>query len=73
MADDPRRPRIPTSDPLPDGLTADATESDATVPATPPEAATSPPASEQARTPDEYLETPGSHRRPDGAATDVGA
>lgn len=28
---------------------------------------------EEARSPDEYLETPGSHRRPDGAATDVGA
>jgi hypothetical protein len=28
---------------------------------------------EEARRPDEYLETPGSHRRPDGAATDVGA
>ena len=28
---------------------------------------------EGVRTPDEYTETPGSHRRPDGAATDVGA
>jgi hypothetical protein len=27
----------------------------------------------EARTPDEYMETPGSHRRPDGTATDVGA
>lgn len=69
MADDPRLPRIPASDPLPDGLTTD------------PPAPTAPtsggaersPHPEPARTPDEYLETPGSHRRPDGAATDVGA
>ena len=53
-------PQRPASDPLPDGGTA------AAVP--------SPRAGDDApRTPDEYLETPGSHRSEDGAATDVGA
>lgn len=69
MADDPRAPHIPASDPLPDGLTADRPESDTTAP----RGAEPPARPEPPRTPDEYLETPGSHRRPDGAATDVGA
>lgn len=38
----------------------------------PADAASPHPADDAVRTPDEYTETPGSHRRPDGAATDVG-
>lgn len=68
MSDTPR-PSAPSSNARP-----------AQAPTPPPDA--SPPAkgaarphtpAEEARDPDEYLETPGSHRRPDGASTDVGA
>lgn len=58
-----RPPQRAASDPLPDGGTAPV----APRPSAPAGAGDTP------RTPDEYLETPGSHRRPDGAATDVGA
>lgn len=52
---------VPVSDPLPDGSVAMAPEGSGETPRA------------AARTPDDYLETPGAHRRDDGAATDVGA
>lgn len=70
MSDGPRPPQRPASDPLPDATTADP----APIPSRGPAAAERPPDDRDTpRTPDEYLETPGSHRRGDGAATDVGA
>ena len=73
MADVPRpEPAVPPDAAPPAGRDARAARDPQ--PDEPPEG-TPPPSTpaDVARTPDEYTETPGSHRRPDGAATDVGA
>lgn len=72
MPDDPRPSApLPTSRPA-DALVRPVPGALPQRAGTPPRPSTGEPADE-ARSPAEYLETPGSHRRPNGAATDVGA
>jgi hypothetical protein len=59
--DEPRPARVPAPAAPPAVPAPASADESALAPAAP------------ARTPDEYTEPPGSHRRPDGAATDVGA